>query len=113
LAITLFKRSVLMKMIRNIFIMLLILSLLNFYLPRVAFSQVGGIEEEITKHAPEMRSTPEENIPVEVVKERRAIWVLLGLLVIGGTLALVTTGGGGNGTGNSSGGNSGNIAVGW
>jgi len=99
--------------------MLLILSLLNLYLPRVTFSQVGDIEEEITKHAPEMRSTPEENIPVEVVKKRGAIWVwvVLGLLVVGGTLALVTTrgggGGGGNTTSNSSGGNSGGVAVGW
>ena len=112
---TLFERSVLMKMIKNIFIMLLILSLLNLYLPRVIFSQVGGIEEEITKHAPEMRSTPEENIPVGVAKKRGAIWVwvVLGLLVVGGTLALKTTGGGGNSTSNGSGGDSGNISVGW
>jgi hypothetical protein len=107
-------------MIKKTFIMLLIVSLLNVYLPRVTFSQVGDIKEEITKHAPEMRSTPEENIPVEVVKKRGPIWpwVVLGLLVVGGTLALVMAGGGGGGGGNSStssssGGNSGSVAVGW
>ncbi len=108
-----------MKMIKNIFIVLLILSLLNLYLPRVTFSQIGDIEEEITNHAPEMRATPEENIPVEVVKKRGPIWlwVVLGLLLIGGTLALVTAGGGGGGGGNSSsnssGGSSGSVGVGW
>jgi hypothetical protein len=106
-------------MIKKTFIMLLIVSLLNLYLPRVTFSQVGDIKEEITKHAPEMRSTPEENIPVEVVKKRVAtwVWVVLGLLVVGGTLALVTAGGGGGGGGNSSsnssGGSSGSVGVGW
>jgi hypothetical protein len=103
-------------MIKKAFIMLLIVSLLNVYLPRVTFSQVGDIKEEITKHAPEMRSTPEENIPVEVVKKRGPIWpwVVLGLLVVGGTLALVMAGGGGNSsTSSSSGGNGGSVAVGW
>ena len=120
-----------MKIIEKIFVAFLILSLLNLYLPRLTFSQVGDIQEEITKHPPEMRSTPEENIPVEVVKKGLAnwVWVALGLLVIGGALTLVATqsggGGGGGGGGssastatttassNSSRGNSGGVAVGW
>ena len=116
-----------MKIIEKILVTFLILSLLNLYLPRLTFSQVGDIEEEITKHPPEMRSTPEENIPVEVVKKGLAnwVWVALGLLVIGGALTLVATQSGGGGGGNSasttatttssnsSKGNSGGVAVGW
>jgi len=103
-----------MKFLEKILILLLIFSLLNLYLPRLSFSQVGFIEPEITKHPPEMRSSPEENIPVKEVTKKRTGWVwwVLGLLVVGGAIAVAGAGGGGGGS-SSSGGNSGNVAVGW
>ena len=52
-------------MCKKILIIFLTALLLNVNFPRVIFSQVGEIEEEITQHPPEMRSTPEEDIPVE------------------------------------------------
>ena len=110
-----------MKFLEKNLILLLILSLLNLYLPRLSFSQVGFIDPEITKHSPEMRSSPEENIPVEEVSKKRTDWVwwVLGALVVGGAIAAAAAGGGGGGGGgssnntSSSGGNSGSVAVGW
>ncbi len=110
-------------LIKKILVMLLIGSLLNLYLPRVTFSQVGDIEEEITKHPPEMRSTPEEDFPVETGEKKSSIptwvWVGLGVLVAGAAVAVAAGGGGGGGGGSSSssttsaGGNKGSVAVGW
>jgi len=111
-----------MKFLEKILILLLIFSLLNLNLPRLSFSQVGFIEPEITKYPPEMRSSAEENIPVEEVTQKRAGWVwwVLGLLVVGGVIAVAAAGAGGGGGGNSSnstssssGGNSGSVGVGW
>lgn len=105
-----------MKFLEKILILLLIFSLLNLFLPRLSFSQVGFIEPEITKHPPEMRSSPEENIPVEEGTKRRTGWVwwVLGLLVVGGAIAVAAAGAGGGGGGSSSsGGNSGSVGVGW
>lgn len=110
-----------MKFLEKLLILLLIFSLLNLYLPRGAFSQVGFIKPEITKHPPEMRSSPEENIPVQEVTKKRTRWVwwALGLLVVGGAIALAGAGAGGGGGGSSSssnsssGGNSGNVSIGW
>jgi len=107
--------------IKKILVIWLIASLLNLYLPRVTFSQVGDIEDEITKHPPEMRSTPEEDIPVEKVKKRSPIptwlWVGLGLLVVGATVAVVASERGGGGGGSSGSGRptsaGGSVAVGW
>jgi len=108
------------KSLEKILILLLIFSLLNIYMPRLSFSQVGFIEPEITKHSPEMRSSPEENIPVEEVTKRQTDWVwwILGLLLVGGAIAIAAAGAGGGGGGSSnnsssSGGNSGSVAVGW
>ncbi len=101
---------------------MLVFSLLNLYLPRLSFSQVGFIQPEITKHPPEVRSSPEENIPVEEVTQKRAGWVwwVLGLLVVTGVIALAAAGAGGGGGGSSgnsttssSAGNSGSVGVGW
>ena len=111
-----------MKFLEKNLILLLILSLLNLYLPRLSFSQVGFIDPEITKHSPEMRSSPEENIPVEEVTKKRPgwIWWVLALLVVGGAIAIASAGAGGGGggsstnsTGSSAGGNGGSVAVGW
>jgi hypothetical protein len=107
--------------LKKILILVLIFSLSNLSLPRISSSQVGFIQPEITKHPPEMRSSPEENIPVEEVTQKRAGWVwwLVGLLVVGGVIAVAAAGAGGGGGGSgsnntsSSGGNSGSVGVGW
>jgi hypothetical protein len=111
-----------MRFLEKILVLMLIFSLLNLNLPRLSFSQVGFIQPEITKHPPEMRSSPEENIPVEEVTQKRTSWLwwVLGLLVVGGAIAIAgagARGGGGgssaNSTSSSSGGNSGSVSVGW
>jgi uncharacterized membrane protein YgcG len=109
------------KLLEKILILGLIFSLLNLYLPPVSLSQVGFIEPEITKHPPEMRSSPEENIPVEEATQKRTGWVwwALGLLVVAGAIAVAAGAGGGGGggssnsTSSSSGGSSGSVGVGW
>ena len=107
-----------MKFLEKILILLLIFSLCNLCLPRLSFSQVGFIKTDITKHPPEMRSSPEENIPVEEVTQKWPGWVwwVLGALVVGGAIAVAVAagggGGGGGGGGSNGSGNSG-VAVGW
>ncbi len=112
-----------MRFLKKILTLLLIFSLLNLYLPRLSLSQVGFIQPEITKHPPEMRSSPEENIPVEEVTQKRTSWLwwVLGLAVVVGAIAIAAAAGGGGGgsssnstsTSSSSGGNSGSVGVGW
>ncbi len=106
-------------MMKKVLVGFLIFSLVNLYLPRPAFAQVGDIEEEITQNAPEVRAAPPENIPVETVKKSRTwLWVLLGLVAVGAVVAVASAGGGGGGGGNiSSSGtpaaSTGNVSVGW
>ncbi len=113
-----------MKFLKKFLIFLLIISLWNICLPRLSFSQVGTIEPEITKHPPEMRSSPEQNIPAREMTEKRKTWIwwVIGALVVGGAigLAAAASGGGGGGGGTSSsggttssGGNTGSVTVGW
>ena len=106
-----------MEFLKKFLIFLLILSLWNFCFPRLSFSQVGKIETEVTKHPPEMRSSPEENIPVQEKTEKRRgwIWVIVGILVVGAAIGIAAAAAGGHGGGgnNNSGGNSGNVTVGW
>ncbi|HSR12809.1 MAG TPA: hypothetical protein VLS90_15305, partial [Thermodesulfobacteriota bacterium] len=113
------------KRMRKILILLLVVSVVNLYVPRVAFAQVGDIEEDITKNPPEMRSTPEENIPVETVRKGIPTWVWVGVGVLAaGAVAGIAAGAGGGGgggggssaapaTGGSASGNKGSVAVGW
>ncbi len=105
-----------MKFLIKFLILLLIFSLCNFYLPRPSFSQVGNIEPEISKHAPEMRSSSEQNIPVEGTAEKRKTWIwwLVGALVVGGAIGLAAAAaGGGGGSNGGNGGNSGSVTLGW
>ena len=105
-----------MKVIRKILVGLLILLLVNSHLPGISFAQVGSEEGEISKHIPEVRSSAEEDIPVEKIKPRVAtwIWVVLGVLAVGGAVGLAAGGGGGGGS-NGGGSTSGNtsVTVGW
>ena len=110
-------------MCKKILIIVLTALLLNVNFPRVTFSQVGEIEEEIAQHPPEMRSTPEEDIPVETVKKGWPawVWVGLGVLAVAAAVGIAAGAGGGGGGGGSSNtspsstasGSKGNVAVGW
>jgi hypothetical protein len=110
-------------MCKKILIIFLTALLLNVNFPRVIFSQVGEIEEEIAQHPPEMRSTPEEDIPVQTVKKGWPawVWVGLGVLAVGAAVGIAAGAGGGGGGGGSSNtspsstasGSKGNVAVGW
>lgn len=112
-------KGISMKFLRDFLILWLIFSLWNFGLPRLSFSQVGVIDPEITKHPPEMRASLEENIPVTEAKEKPKGWVwwLIGILAVGGVVAIAAAAGGGGGGGGggskSNGGTSGSVAVGW
>jgi hypothetical protein len=106
-----------MKVIRKILVGLLILLLVNPHLPEISFAQVGSEEGEISKHIPEIRSSAEEDIPVEKTKTAGAtwIWVVLSVLVVGGVVALAAGGGGGQGSSNGGGSSSAStsVTVGW
>jgi uncharacterized membrane protein YgcG len=95
-----------MKMLKITFTSLLILSVLNLFLPEIAFAEQGHLfaKAEVTKHRPEILSTPEQDIPVEKVKKTsfKWIWVLLGVGAVGAVAA-----GGGGGGGDSGGGSAG------
>ncbi len=103
-----------MKFIRKIFIGLLIVVFLNVNPCEISFAQVGSEEEELTRHLPEVRFYAEEAIPVgkKDPATKTWAWVILGVLVVGGVVALAAgSGGGGNGGGSTSGGS--NVTVGW
>ncbi len=110
-----------MKFLKKALILLVIFSFWNFCLPRLSFSQVGTLEPEITKHSPEMRSSPEENYPDQEAGKRKTwMWWALGILAVAGAvgLAAAAAGGGGGGGGGSttaatSSGNTGSVTVGW
>ena len=103
-------------MCKKILIIFLSALLLNVNFPRVTFSQVGEIQD-----LPEMRSTPEEDIPVETVKKGWPawVWVGLGVLAVGAAVGIAAgAGGGGGGSSNTSpssagSDNKGSVAVGW
>jgi len=93
-----------MGFLKKIFIIVLVLLTLNLYLPKIHFAQELKLYSEsvIAKSpeirsalAPEIRSTPEEEIPVRKVtkKKSRWIWWVLGLAVVGGGVAAVAGGG--------------------
>jgi uncharacterized membrane protein YraQ (UPF0718 family) len=106
-----------MKIIRNVFVGLLIAVLMNPYIPEISFAQVGSEEDEISRHIPEFRFSAEEDIPIGKIETAGATWawVILGVLVVGGIVALAAGSGGGGGSSNGSGGSSNNssVTVGW
>ena len=111
-----------MESLKKLFTVVLILFTLNLYLPNIAFAEQQNLfaKAGITKHKPETLSTPEEDIPVEVVKKKSYtwLWVVLGALAIGGAAAAgggedSEGGGGGSGGGGGDGGDSGDVTVTW
>ena len=101
-----------MKSLKKLLSVLLILLVLNLYLPNLAFAKQPQLYAKAgaTKHKPEMRSTPEEDIPTIKVKKRSG-WTWLILLGLAGGAAAVAAGAGGGGDsggGDSTGGGGGN-----
>jgi hypothetical protein len=79
-----------MKLLKRIFSGILILFVLNLYLPNIAFAEHRYLYAKagVTKHEPEILSTPEEDIlPVKVKKKSRWGWYILLVLIAGGAAA--------------------------
>ena len=99
-----------MNSLKRMIIALLILSTIGLYFPRTILAEQNhlyvekAVTKDITRHPPEMLSTPEEDIPVvEVPKKKMSkwVWIGLGVLLAGGAAAV----GGGGGGGDDGGGN--------
>ena len=92
--------------------LLLAFLMLSLYVPNMSFAgkQLFGAKGGITKHRPQVVSTPEQDIPTVKVKKTR-LWpccVGLGLVAIAGAAA-----GGGGGDDDGNGGTTGDITVTW
>ena len=108
--------------LKKLFTVVLILSILNLYFPNTTFAEQHHLfaKAEITKHKPEILSTPEEDIPtIKAKKTSGWTWVIL-LALIGGVAAAAAagggdgdSGGGSSGGGGSDGGDSGDVTVTW
>ena len=95
-----------MRIFRKIFVLLLVVSIMNLYFPRVTFGQASDTSGQagVTKNPPEFLTSPELNIPVE--KETKTagwVWVALGVVLVGGVAAAAAGGGGGGGGGTTTG----------
>ena len=107
-----------MKLLKRIFSGMLMLFVLNLYLPNIVFAEHRYLYAKagITEHEPEILSTPEEEIPAAKVKKSSGWSWLIILAVIGGAAA-AAGGGGGNGGGGSGdstgGGDTGDVTVTW
>jgi len=77
-----------MKLVKRIFIVLIILITLNFYLPNITFAQQAHFfaKAQITQHPPQILAPPEEKIPVKKVTKKKSkwLWRLIGLAIVGG-----------------------------
>ncbi len=96
-----------MKYINKLFVIVLVILILNLYLPKMGLAQQQFASADVPKHQPQSWGT-EEDIPTKRVNEvSRWTWMLvIGLL--GGVLAAAAGGGGGDsGSGSSGGGSSG------
>jgi uncharacterized membrane protein YfcA len=98
-----------MKFLKKIFTLLLILLMLNFYLPNLTFA-----EQALTKHPPEIRTTPEEDIPM-IQEKKKSGWTWLILVALLGGVAAAAGGGGGDSGGGVGGTTTttGDVTVGW
>ncbi len=77
-----------MKLVKRIFIVLIILLTLNLYLPNITFAQQTHFyaKAQITQHPPQILASPEEKIPVKKVTKKKSkwLWKMIGLIVTGG-----------------------------
>ena len=104
-----------MKSLKKLFTLVLILSILNLYLPNITFAGQPQIYKKagITKHKPEILSTPEEDIPTIKAKKTSGWTWLIAIGLIGGVVAAAAGGDGDGGGGGGGGGDTGDVAVTW
>ena len=94
-----------MNFLKKMFILLLSVSVLFLQFPNAAFAQFydsAKVSSKITKKAPQILATPDEDIPVAKEtappkKSSNLLWYVLGLGVVAGLAAGGGGGGGGNG----------------
>ncbi len=101
-----------MNFLKKMFILLLSVSVLFLQFPNAAFAKYYAMPNDstkITKKAPQVLSTPDEDIPVDEKAAplliyspskkggSKLLWYILGIAVVGGAAA---AGGGGGGGGN-------------
>ena len=104
-----------MKSLKKLLSVVLVLLVLNLYLPNITFAEQQYVYAKagITKHKPEILSTPEEPIPTLKAKKTSGwTWVIL-LALVGGLAAVAAGGGGGGGGSSGDGGDSGDVSVTW
>ena len=103
-----------MRLITKTFTGLLIVLVIHLGLPQLILAQ-GGDPKSVTAHSPEMWTTQEEKIPVELVEQKTSKWVWIGLgaLALGGAAAAAAGGGGGDDPPPPSGPTTGNVTVTW
>jgi hypothetical protein len=91
---------------------LLAVSMLSLYFPDISFAEkeLFTAKSGITKHRPQVVSTPEQDIPTVKEKKTRLWPCCLGLALLG---AAAAAGGGGGGDDNGSSNGTGNIGVTW
>jgi len=120
------KRRKTMRHLKHIFVSLLVILIFNLHLPTIVLAGRNQLlAKGITKHRPQIFSTPEEKIPEEKIprermpekvttakKSKKWVRIIVGVLVAGGA-AVAAGGGGGGGDGGSSGGSSGDVTVTW
>lgn len=100
-----------MRVLKKILTMVLILLIFNLYLPKASFSESD--EAGVTKHPPEVATTPEMDIPVVKIKEKTSDWTWVIVLGLVGGAAAALGGLGGSGTPSSPGNDSGDVTVSW
>ena len=101
-----------MDCLKKSFTVLLAFLMLSLYFPNISFAekQLFSAKAGITKHRPQVVSTPEQDIPTVKVKKTR-LWPLCLLGLVG--IAAAAAGGGGGGDDGNGNGTTGDIGVTW
>ena len=86
-----------MSLIKKTLSALLIVLVIHFGLPQFILAQGSG-PKEVRTHSPEVWTTQEEKIPVELVEKKTSKWIRIGLgaLLVAGGAAAAAGGGGGD-----------------
>lgn len=99
----------------RLFIVFLVLFTLNIYVPRICLAeeQHSPTKPGITEQQPQIRSTPQEQIPT-VKKKKTSGWTWLILLgVVGGAAVAAGAGGGGDSGGEGNDSDTGDVTYSW